>query len=156
MNSLVSIVVPLYNKEEYIQRCIDSLLSQTYEHLEILIVDDGSTDRSGEIADAVRDERLVVIHQENRGLSEARNTGINHSSGDYLVFVDADDTVPKNGVKDLVEGIERNHADICSGRFNAIYANGTVKPSEDTEEVCLQGTGMLECCLRDFFMVHHV
>ena len=102
MNSLVSIVVPLYNKEEYIQRCIDSLLSQTYEHLEILIVDDGSTDRSGEIADAVRDERLVVIHQENRGLSEARNTGINHSSGEYLVFVDADDTVPKNGVKDLV------------------------------------------------------
>ena len=156
MNKLISIVIPLYNKETFIQRCIDSLVSQTYTNLDIVIVDDGSTDRSSAIADACTDPRVNVIHQENRGLSEARNTGINASKGEYLVFADADDTVPKNGIELLVEGIERNNADICSGRFNAIYDNGTVKPCEDTEEVCLNGTGMLELCLKDFFMVHHV
>ena len=156
MNKLISVIIPLYNKKEYIQRCIDSLLVQTYQNLDIVIVDDGSTDGSSAIADACTDPRVNVIHQENRGLSEARNTGINASMGEYLVFVDADDTVPKDGIELLAEGIERNSADICSGRFTAIYDNGTVRPCEDTEEVCLTGTGMLELCLKDFFMVHHV
>ena len=91
----VTIIVPVYNVEKFIGKCIDSLLAQTYINLEIILVDDGSTDKSGVICDDYhhRDTRIRVIHKQNGGLSSARNVGIKAATGDYLSFVDSDDYV---------------------------------------------------------------
>lgn len=89
----VSVVIPVYNVKPFLERCVDSVLRQTYKDLEIILVDDGSTDGSGELCDdiATRDHRIQVIHQKNQGLSGARNTGIRHAQGDFLIFMDSDD-----------------------------------------------------------------
>ena len=89
----VSVVIPVYNVKPYLERCVNSVLRQTYKDLEIILVDDGSTDGSGELCDdiASRDQRIQVIHQKNQGLSGARNTGIRHAQGDFLIFMDSDD-----------------------------------------------------------------
>ncbi len=93
--ALISIVVPVYNVEMYLSECIDSLRAQTYEDIEILLIDDGSSDRSGAICDsyAERDERIRVFHAENQGVSAARNRGIEEATGEYVVFVDSDDKI---------------------------------------------------------------
>lgn len=102
---IFSIIVPIYNVDEYIEHCINSILSQENVELEIILVDDGSTDDSGKICDQFADryEHIQVIHQHNKGLSEARNTGIKHAKGDYILFVDGDDCI----VKDSIKYIER-------------------------------------------------
>ena len=89
---LASIVVPVYNIESYIEKCIESLISQTYENIEIILVDDGATDNSGKICDfyAQKDSRIRVLHKENGGLSDARNKGAQECRGEYLFFVDGD------------------------------------------------------------------
>ena len=89
----VSVVIPVYNVKPYLERCVNSALRQTYKDLEIILVDDGSTDGSGEMCDqiATRDPRTLVIHQKNQGLSGARNTGIRHATGEYVIFIDSDD-----------------------------------------------------------------
>ena len=94
---LISIIVPVYNVEEYLKECIDSIINQTYKRIEIILVDDGSTDKSGKICDdyAKIDKRIKVVHKENGGLSDARNVGISVSSGKYIAFVDSDDWVEK-------------------------------------------------------------
>lgn len=90
---LISVIVPLYNVEKYLQRCVESIMSQTYKMIEILLVDDGSSDRSGQICDdlALLDKRIRVFHKENGGVSSARNFGIEQASGEYICFVDSDD-----------------------------------------------------------------
>lgn len=109
----VSIVVPMYNVEEYLDRCIESLLNQTYKDIEIICVDDGSPDKSGEIAEgyAEKDSRLKVVHKENAGLGYARNTGIENSTGKYVVFIDSDDYISGNLVEELVNAAEKQGAD---------------------------------------------
>ena len=94
-NELISVIVPIYNVEKYLEKCVNSILKQTYINLEIILVDDGSPDRCPEICDklAKTDDRIKVIHQQNGGLSKARNVGIDVAKGAYLVFVDSDDTV---------------------------------------------------------------
>lgn len=101
---LVSIVVPVYNVEEYLSRCIASLCNQSYTNLEIILVDDGSTDSSGDICDWYKnsDQRIEVLHQSNGGLSEARNTGINAARGEYLAFVDSDDFIDEKYIDMLL------------------------------------------------------
>ncbi|WP_193016646.1 glycosyltransferase family 2 protein [Proteus sp. FME41] len=94
-----SIIIPLYNKELYINKTINSVLNQTYQNFEIIIVDDGSTDNSLFIAKSILDPRIIITEQENAGVSVARNTGIKHSSGDYLVFLDADDIYLPNALE---------------------------------------------------------
>ena len=93
-NKLVSIIVPVYNVEKYLPKCVGSLINQTYKNVEIILVDDGSTDQSGNICDTYleKDNRIVVLHKKNGGLSDARNFGIEHAKGDYYSFVDSDDT----------------------------------------------------------------
>lgn len=95
MSELISVIVPIYNTSEYLNRCIDSLLNQTYENLEIILVDDGSTDNCPAICDqyAKKDKRVKVIHKENGGLSSARNAGLDIATGEYIGFVDSDDFV---------------------------------------------------------------
>lgn len=100
---LISVILPVYNVENYLDRCIQSLLHQTYENLEIIVIDDGSTDSSGKLCDKyVRtDNRIYVIHQQNQGLSVARNKGIENSNGMYLTFVDSDDSVQPDMIEYL-------------------------------------------------------
>lgn len=103
-NKLVSVVVPVYNVEKYIARCIESILSQTYQNLELILVDDGSPDNSGKICDtyAEKDRRILVIHQENAGVSKARNAGIDLAKGEYLFFVDSDDWIEPEHIRTLL------------------------------------------------------
>lgn len=114
MKPKVSIIVPIYCVEKYLQECVDSLLKQKLQEIEIILVDDGSPDKSGEIADdyAKRDERVKVIHQMNGGLGPARNTGIKAASGEYVGFVDSDDWVKPEMYETLYEVAVRNNADI--------------------------------------------
>ena len=95
MEPMISVIIPVYNVEKYLARCIDSVLRQTYHNFEIILVDDGTPDRSGEICDeyAAKDARISVIHKENGGLSSARNAGIEAAKGQWLQFVDSDDYI---------------------------------------------------------------
>lgn len=104
MEPKVSVVIPVYNVEAYLKRCVDSVIGQTYQNIEIVLVDDGSTDSSGKICDEYREncDRVRVVHQENGGVSLARNTGVDTASGDYVVFVDSDDYAMPTYVEYLV------------------------------------------------------
>lgn len=117
-NPLVSVIVPVYNVEKYVGRCVDSLLNQTLSNIEIILVDDGSTDSSGGICDgyAAKDTRIKVIHQANRGLGLSRNSGIEIATGEYIGFVDSDDCVSTEMFRILYENASRFVADIsyCS------------------------------------------
>ncbi len=110
----ISVVVPVYNVEKYLERCILSIINQTYQNLEIILVDDGSTDNSGVICDefAQKDPRIKVIHKENGGLSDARNAGIKAASGDYIGFIDSDDYISHQMYEKLLVTLEENKADI--------------------------------------------
>ena len=114
MNEKISVIIPVYNVEPYICRCVDSVLAQTYQTLEIILIDDGSTDRSGAICDgyAVSDSRVKVIHKLNGGLSDARNVGIEASSGQYITFLDSDDWVDVAYLDTLYQLLKEKDADI--------------------------------------------
>jgi len=111
---LVSVIIPVYNVENYLRECVDSALNQTYTNLEIILVDDGSTDSSGKICDEYveKDERISVIHQTNGGLSDARNTGFKQSNGKYVYFLDSDDYIAENTFETLVTIAEKDNSDI--------------------------------------------
>lgn len=114
MSKLISIIVPVYNVESYLAQCIESLINQTYKNLEIILIDDGSTDKSGEICDLYKDKdnRIKVIHKQNGGLSSARNTGLDIARGDYIGFVDSDDFIDITMYEKLYLQIENNDADM--------------------------------------------
>ncbi len=113
MEPLVSIIIPVYNVLPYLREALDSVINQTYRNLEIIIVDDGSTDGSGEICDEYKaDSRVRVIHQENRGLSGARNTGLDHMTGEYVAFLDSDDAFHPDMVEVMMEALLRHAADM--------------------------------------------
>ena len=115
MNYKVSLIVPMYNVAKYIKTCIDSILTQSYKNLELILVDDGSPDNSGKIADqyAVKDGRVKVIHKQNAGVSAARNTGIDAATGDYICFADGDDYVMPNYVEHLLKLCVDNGAEVA-------------------------------------------
>ncbi|NPE27573.1 glycosyltransferase family 2 protein [Methanococcoides sp. SA1] len=100
--ALISVVIPLYNKELYIKRAIDSILSQTFQEFEIIIINDGSTDRSAEIVESIIDKRIILIHQKNAGISAARNAGIKKANGDTIAFLDADDEWLPNFLETII------------------------------------------------------
>lgn len=107
---LMSIIVPVYNVELYLDECVKSILNQTYKHLEIILVDDGSTDNSGKICDQYKekDSRITVIHKQNGGLSDARNTGLAAATGEYVLFVDSDDYIDSDTCEVFFNGIKNN------------------------------------------------
>lgn len=115
----ISIIIPVYNSEAYLKRCVDSILNQSYQNFEILLINDGSTDRSAAICEeyAQKDLRIKVIHQANQGPSSARNLGIRHATGDYLSFIDSDDFVDEKFLETLVTHLVDNNADIASTNF---------------------------------------
>lgn len=124
---LISVIVPVYNVEKYLERCVDSILRQTYETLEIILVDDGSTDTSPKMCDAFskKDERIKVVHKENGGLSDARNAGLRVASGEYIGYVDSDDWIEDNMYEKMYHACVENDASLCVCRYFREYADGT-------------------------------
>ena len=123
---LVSVIIPVYNVEKYLHQCLDSVLNQSYKNLEIILVDDGSTDRCGEICDlyAHRDPRIKVFHQENKGLSRARNTGLSQVCGKYITFIDSDDWLKTDAIEIMYTNLIKFGAKICGVGFYQVYENG--------------------------------
>ena len=123
MNDLISVIIPVYNVAFYIERCINSLLEQTYKNIEILLIDDGSEDESGKICDqyAEVDNRIKVIHKNNSGQADSRNLGIDMSNGQYLAFIDADDFVTKDYIQYLYNLIKKYDADISNCEYKKIW-----------------------------------
>lgn len=121
MNSLISVIIPIYNVEKYLKRCVDSVLNQTYNNLEIVLVDDGSPDNSGKICDdyAKSDSRIKVVHKKNGGLSSARNAGLDIATGEYVSFIDSDDWVEKDLYKVLTDIANENDVDIIISQFKS-------------------------------------
>ena len=130
MSDKISIIIPVYNSESKIKRCIDSVLNQTYINFEVIIIDDGSTDRSGQICDEYKDKdnRIKVIHRKNDGVSSARNLGILQSTGLYLIFLDSDDWIENNALEILYKSIRKEDDDIviCGCYMEFPYENNKV------------------------------
>ena len=125
----VSIIVPVYQVEKYIRQCVDSILAQTFTDFELILVDDGSKDQSGQICDeyARMDERVRVIHKENGGLSDARNKGMDQINGNYFMFVDSDDYIAPTMIECLHKSIMSNNADIAACNFLYFFENDRKK-----------------------------
>lgn len=122
---VVSVIVPIYKVEQYLERCVNSIREQTYKNLEIILVDDGSPDGCGEMCDnfAKEDPRIQVIHKKNGGLSDARNVGIKQASGKYLLFVDSDDWIQKDTVMQALQSAEKYNADVVLFDFVSVEEN---------------------------------
>ena len=136
MGDLISVIVPVYNVEKYIKKCLDSIIYQTYKNIEIILVDDGSTDNSGIICDVYkeRDKRIKVIHKKNNGVSAARNTGIENANGKWISFVDSDDWIDKNYFEILISKIYNNDIDCILCCYNRVVKNNVEKVKYVTEE----------------------
>ena len=148
---LISVVIPLYNVDRYLSRCLDSVVAQTYKNLEILLIDDGSTDRGPSICDeyATKDSRIVVVHKENGGLSDARNKGIDKMTGAYVTFIDSDDYVDEDYVETLYNMIAEDNTklSICSHRV--LYDTGKIIEKATGERSVLDSKTVLERILYD-------
>ena len=129
MNSLISIIVPIYNVEKYIKKCIESIINQTYKNLEILLVDDGSLDNSSEICIeySKKDPRIKIIKKKNGGLSDARNAGIKQAIGDYIIFVDGDDYIGKYTVEQAYQKIVAEKTDLVIWGYVAEFVDQNEK-----------------------------
>lgn len=127
LDGIVSIIVPVYNAEKYLVACLNSVLSQSYQNIEILIINDGSTDQSGRICEqfAKKDKRIRLFHKKNGGVSSARNLGLEQAGGDYITFVDADDFIHREYVRILIQDINDFQADIVQCGFFERYSDGT-------------------------------
>ena len=125
---MISIIVPVYNTEKYLRRCIDSVLAQTYQDFELLLIDDGSKDSSGAICDeyAAQDARVRVFHKENGGVSSARNVGLDNARGEWITFVDADDWIESDMLELLLRKGEETGADIVMGDLLFAYPDRDV------------------------------
>lgn len=168
MNPKVSVVVPMFCVEQYIEKCVESLLTQTLEDIEVILVDDGSPDKSGQIAEryASKDTRIKVIHQSNSGLGSARNAGIRIASGDYIGFVDSDDWVNPQMFEKLYDTATQNnadivvsgHCDVANGKVVKIkkhpLAGQTISSYEEIMQIRknLYGHGVNDSCVEAFPM----
>ncbi|MBM6937446.1 glycosyltransferase family 2 protein [Pseudoflavonifractor phocaeensis] len=143
----ISVIVPVYNAEQYLPQCLDSLLQQTYQDLEIICVDDGSTDASGEVLRRYteKDRRVSAFFQRNMGVSQARNLALRHATGEYLMFVDGDDWLELNTCQSAVEAMERTRADVVMWTYIREYgSHRQVKHIFDEEELLFDGEGCRE------------
>lgn len=135
----ISVIVPVYNNERFLCQCINSILEQTYTNLEIILIDDGSTDASSQICDTYgqKDARVKVLHQANSGVSAARNAGLDLASGEYIAFVDSDDFLDKNMYEQLIHILEADNADMSICNFHQIDEKGNQfdRPSSIVDEV---------------------
>ncbi|MGN0335851.1 MAG: glycosyltransferase family 2 protein [Lachnospiraceae bacterium] len=146
MEPLISVIIPVYKVENYLERCVQSVLAQTYENTEILLIDDGSPDRCPKMCDdyAGRYEKIRVFHQENRGLSGARNTGIRHAKGEYLAFVDSDDLLSPYYLESLYHALISTCSDLSQCRWEYVHGNEILESYNAQAEItCYSGREML-------------
>ena len=150
MNQTISVIVPVYNVEGYLPQCVDSILSQDYGDLEVILIDDGSTDGSGEICDryAALDSRVRVIHQKNGGAAAAKNAGLRLATGEYLAFADSDDYLEPGAYGFLMKILLENGADAVQGSFREVYRN-RAEEQRISEEI-LEGYDYLLRFPKDF------
>lgn len=144
----ISIIIPVYNCEEFISACIESILKQTWKDYEIIIVNDGSTDLSGKICDefAQRDNRITVIHQKNQGVSYARNIGLKYATGEVISFVDGDDTLEPEMYEILIEAMQKYNADISHCGYKHIFED-EIRLVHDTKRIIIQERQEAIACL---------
>ena len=137
-SSLISVIVPVYNVQQYLSQCVESILAQTYQRLEIILVDDGSTDGSGRLCDALvqRDKRVRVIHKPNGGLSDARNAGTEACNGEFVFYLDSDDYLEQDAIMALVRIRSESQAEIVIGNYSYTYA--------DHEDIAQPDTGTIQ------------
>lgn len=155
----VSVIVPVYNTEKYLKACVDSILSQTHKDLQVILIDDGSTDKSGEICDSYqeKDSRVIVKHTENMGVSHARNVGLNCATGDYIAFVDSDDTIKPDMYETLLRIAHEYKVQIVSSDFvfngkpvknsldeNTVYNENRIKTEVLPQFTCNNSIGVFE------------
>ena len=144
----ISIIIPVYNSEKYLDTCLTSLVKQTYSNLEIILVDDGSTDKSGYLCDEwkSKDNRIRVIHQTNQGVSAARNHGLDYATGDFISFVDSDDTVESDMYEFLIDLMIKYNADISHCGYKHIVGE-EVRLVHDTKKIYKQDSTEALSCL---------
>lgn len=137
MEPLISIIVPIYKVEKYVTKCIETIMNQTYKNIEIILVDDGSPDNSAQICDeyAKKDNRIVVIHQKNGGLSNARNSGLNIAKGEYIGFVDGDDYISNDMYETLYNAIKENNAQMSICDFYIVNEKEEELPNKVKTEI---------------------
>lgn len=158
-NTLISIVVPIYNVEKYLDKCINSLIKQTYAYIEIILVDDGSIDNCPAICDKwkEKDSRIIVIHKENGGLSDARNTGIEIAKGTYICFIDSDDYVDETYVEKLYNAIEDNNVNISQCGIDYINdEHKTIKSIGYDRNCLLSGRKIIEDSCNEHYIENEV
>lgn len=147
MNELVSVIVPIYNIKEYLERCIDSILAQTYQNIEVLMVDDGSTDGTSELVDeiALKDSRIRVFHKENGGSSSARNLAMKEAKGQYFSFIDSDDYIEPDMIEKLYQAIQTSGMPIAQGAREEIDELGNILP-----DICIPPEKEVVYASKDF------
>ena len=148
----ISIIVPVYNVEKYLNKCVESIIENTYKKIEIILVDDGSTDKSGEMCDELseRDSRIKVIHKLNGGLSSARNAGLEIATGEYISFVDSDDYIAPIMYERMMDAAIKNNADIIQCGVYKVSETGVVSTAFEVQDWCCKGTDIL-----DYFYAMH-
>ena len=151
MMNLISVIVPVYNVEPYLRQCIDSILNQTYTDFELILVDDGSTDRCPEICDKYKekDDRVRVLHKQNGGLSDARNHGIDIANGDYITFIDSDDMVSKDYLEVLIQSLKSTGASISCCQHVQFAIENDIQVSNISKNRIEIISGM-EACRRQY------
>lgn len=149
---VISVVVPVYNVEPYLKECLDSIINQSYRDLEIILIDDGSTDKSGEICDeySKKDDRIIVIHQTNQGSASAKNAGLRKTSGEYLSFVDSDDFLQEGAYEFMVKQLEDYHADIIQCCFRMLYQKSNREVNNIMDIQTLDTSEFLELFTKDW------
>ena len=132
---LVSVIIPVYNTKRYLTQCLESVVQQTYQNLDILIIDDGSTDGSSDICDefAQKDKRIRVYHTENHGLASVRNFGVCHAGGTYISFLDSDDWIEAKTIETMLKAAIQNAADVVTAKICSEYIDQTVHPTKQKE-----------------------
>lgn len=158
MEALVSFIIPVYNVEKYLGRCVNSVIAQSYKNMEIILVDDGSTDSSGQICDhwAKEDSRIKVIHKKNGGLADARNAGIDIAKGELITFLDSDDSVERTYVEYMHRIMQDTHSDIACCNINVIKEGETKKEINKDKEIKLkfQNSEAIEYMLYDKYLTN--
>lgn len=158
MQSLVSIIIPVYKVEQYLDRCVNSVVDQTYKNLEIILVDDGSPDSCGNLCDEwkTKDSRIKVIHKKNGGLSDARNAGLKIATGKYVLFIDSDDWISLVMVEKMVEAMEKNSVDMVICQYYLSYPDGqNICKSKKNDNQLLNVKETISLLLKDSIITNH-
>ena len=153
MDILVSIVIPVYNSKYYLKECLNSVITQTYENLEILLIDDGSTDGSSYICDnyAKYDSRIKVFHNQNHGVSYSRNYGINKANGIYLLFVDSDDVINEDYINKMIMSTINYDYDLIISNIENVYENRSKNRVVDSKKL----TTFFTFCVCSYHFIYH-